>query len=154
MSNQQQQNGKDDGHKKKIKIEPEAEHVFKKGSVQVLVSESGKQAKNHHNQQQQQRISMSPAPLDALAAFNTVAALAAAQQHHHHTEQFPAIMGTTPSTSKHLIQLMSSSVSPTATSSAYQRSYLEAFKFYKAAYGSAAASTSGSINPLNWRGHK
>ncbi len=90
-----------------------------------------------------------PSPLDALTALNAVAALAVAQQGQHSVfpnhlshEQFLANPGNTPrstpppiipGTSKHLMQFMSS-VAPTAAS-AYQRSYLEAFRFYKAAYG-------------------
>lgn len=136
---------KSDEHKKNV---PGAEQVLKKVSVQVLVNESSKQAKS----QQQQHISLTPAPLDALKAFNTVAALAAAQQQappgifSANSEQFQA-MCNTPSTSKHLMQIMSS-ISPPSSSASYQRSYLEAFNFYKAAYGSAAT-TSGSSNPMN-----
>ena len=145
-SQQQQRMEKSDEHKKKL---PEVEHVQKKVSVQVLVNESSKQAKS---QQQQQHVSLTSAPLDALKAFNAVAALAAAQQQASpgifsaNSEQFPA-MCNMPSTSKHIMQLMSS-ISPTSSSASYQRSYLEAFKFYKEAYGSAAT-TSGSSNPMN-----
>ena len=77
-------------------------------------------------------------PLDALSAFNAVAALAAAQQQGQNSSMFPN--NELGSNSKNLMQLMST-VSPSSSANIYQRNYLEAFRFYKAAYGTAANST-------------
>lgn len=99
--------------------------------------------------QQSKQNSESTSPLEALTAFNAVAALAAAHQgpqsvfqSHQNQEQFLASANLAPASSKHLMQFMSS----VAPSSAYQRSYLEAFRFYKAAYGANMQNSVGNSN--------
>jgi len=98
-------------------------------------------------------------PINAITAFNAV--LAAAQQSqnniysntqkHEHLVANSKVEGSEliplsilPGTSKNLMQIKSS-MSPTAAI-AYQRSYLEAFRLYKAAYGTTSYNSVNSAN--------
>ena len=95
--------------------------------------------------------------LNATAAFNAAAIASVQQQGHHslfqtgttNTNNANVLSSSFPQTSpnsKSLMHFLSTAATPPQSSTSYQRNYMEAFRFYKAAYTAANIGNSSAAN--------